>query len=297
MQPEEWFESHRWRIQPEQSRRLSRRVRESGIRIGVVFPACDVATTLGKHLLALRHGWPGGSSPWAEISVVDLGSQDATVEIARSQDARLLEGYGRIVPGETPQEGLALVRAVEQLGCEIVLVLPPGLRRIDWDQVSGLVLALMDDPQASVAIGYENDPSAMSRLAMRPLLAALDERLSLVIDPTCPVLAVRSACVRGVPVACSFGYEPALLLELLNRHEIQTIWQVPVGRLFWSTEERRFAESSAFRAILALLETESRHGKITRSEEYGHIFSTISEAGADLQLKAAVQIFDWKSPG
>lgn len=297
MQPEEWFEERSWNPIPEQAKALSEIVKERGIRLGVVLPCCDDASTLGKHLLALKHGWPGGSSPWCEISVVDLGSLDSTLEIARSQDARILQGEERIIPGELPLEGVALVRAIEQLGCEIVLVAPAGLRRIDWERFSGLVLSLLEHPQAVVAIGYESEPSSLSSLAIRPLLCVLEERLSLVIDPACPALAVRCAGIKQIQLAGTMGYEPALLHEVHQGFGLEGMVQVPIGKLFWSEGERRFQEDVSFRSILALLEAARRHQTHHNNGEFGHLFPTMKiSANGVISRKAALQLFPWLGP-
>jgi len=294
MQLEEWFEERRWKPVPEQAKVLSGIVKEQGIRLGVVLPCCDDAATLGKHLLALKHGWPGGTSPWCEISVVDLGSLDSSIEIARSQDARILQGPERIIPGELPLEGVALARAVEQLGCEIVLVAPAGLRRIDWEQFSGLVLSLLEHPQAVVAIGYEAEPSTLSSLAIRPLLCALEEDLSLLIDPACPALAVRCAGLKQISLAGTVGYEPALLLRVLKRFGLEGIAQAPIGKLFWAEGERRFEEGVSFRSILALLEASKHSNPNHETREFGHLFSTIEIAkDSSVVSRNSLQLFPW----
>lgn len=297
MQLEEWFENRCWKQVPEQAKRLSHVVKKTGIRLGVVLPCCDDAATLGKHLLALKHGWPGGASPWCEISVVDLGSLDSSIEIARSQDARILQGPERIIPGELPLEGIALARAVEQLGCEIVLVAPAGLRRIDWELFSGLVLSLLEHPQAVVSIGYESEPSPLSSLAIRPLLCALEEDLSLLIDPACPALAVRCAGVKQVALAGTTGYEPALLLNVQKTFGLEGIVQAPIGKLYWSEGERRFQEGVSFRSILALLEASKRNNASRDQREFGHLFSTIESAQSGLmRSKISLQAFSWLGP-
>jgi len=296
LQREEWLASHTHCTRPDQARELASRVQETQLRLGVVLPVRDDARSLGKHLLALRHGWPGGSSPWCEVAVVDLGSTDASIEIARSQDARLLGGAERFLPGDAPAEGLALRRAVDQLGCDIVMVVPAGLRRIDWDKASGLVLSLLEHDEAALAIGFQDAPPPSSRLSLRPLLSVLEPDLSLIVDPTCPLLAVRSAAVRTLPLALTLGYEPALLLEIWKGSGLDGLCQVPVGTLLWQDGSTRHEEQATFRSVLALMETAQRHEILGKEGPFGHLFATLSQESEGVRVHADLQLFHWSFP-
>jgi hypothetical protein len=296
LQREEWLATHTHRTRPAQARELAAKVRESHVRLGVVLSVRNDARSLGKHLLALSYGWPGGDSPWCEIAAVDLGSTDASVEIARSQDARLLGGPERFLPGDAPAEGLALRRATEQLGCDIVMTVPAGLRRIDWEQASGLVLSLIEHPAAVLAIGFQDVPPPSSSLALRPLLSALEPDLSLVVDPTCPLLAVRSAAVRELPLALTQGYEPALLLEAWKRHDLDGLCQAPVGTLLWQDGGVRHEEHATFRSMLALLEAAHRQEILDKATPFGHLFSTLSQEEDGVRVHAGLQLFRWSVP-
>jgi glucosyl-3-phosphoglycerate synthase len=294
-EPEDWLESNTRRPLPFQGAELSRRRQLGAMRLGVVLSARDDASTLGKHLLALRHGWPGGDCPWCEIAVVDLGSTDATADIARAQEARLLGGEP-VLPTEPPPEALALRRAVDQLGCEVVLMVPASLRRVDWDMVSGLVLSLLDHPEAVLAVGFEEEPHVFSRLSLRPLLAVLEPSLAYLADPACPIVAVRTEGVRDLPMALTSGYEPSLALEVHRRLGLSGICQAPVGTLLWNGSGRRFGEDVAFRSVLALLETARRHGLLSREQEFGHLFTSLSSPGEGMRLQTRLQLFRWSLP-
>jgi len=294
MLPEVWLKERSRPRLARQARQLVDRARQEELRLGVVMPAHNAAQTLGKHLLALRHGWPGDVCPWSEIAVVDLGSIDASLEIAQAQEARVLGGEWQFLPHEPPPEGLALQRGIEQLGCDVLLVVPAQLRKIDWDLASGLVLSLLDAPSAALALGYEGQPSPASRFALRPLLSVLQSDLAYLSDPCCPVLAVRVSAVRELPLALTVGYEAALALDVCARQGLEGLCQAPVGELLWNEGERNHEEMAAFRSILALMESAQRNGMLSKSGNFGQLFAHMTgmESG-ELHVRASLEHFRW----
>jgi len=295
--PEAWLKDRCRPSQIGQGRQLAVRAHTDELRLGVVMPTRNAAQTLGKHLLALRYGWPGGECPWNEIGVVDLGSSDATLEIARAQEARVLGGDWQFLSHESPPEGLALQRGIEQLGCDVLLVVPAQLRKIDWDLAAGLVLSLLDAPGAALAMGYERTPSPASRFALRPLLSVLQPDLAYLVDPCCPILAVRVSAVRELPIALTVGYEAALALEVYAHLGLEGLCQAPVGDLLWYEGERNHEEMAAFRSVLALTESAQRNGMVARDGNFGQLFThmTGTDSGV-LHVKSSLEHFRWHEP-
>lgn len=294
MTPESWLSNHSLLPDPAAARRL-REASESGTRLGVVLLAHDAATTIGRHLLLLRHGWPGGTAPWTEILVADLGSADSTLDIARTHGAEILAEPDR--PARTAAMGDGLAQALAKTESDILVVVPASLVRIEIEAVAALMAAMLDHPAARIAMGAESAQGCeISRYSLRPLLSALCPPLSVLSDPATPFLAIRPKDVKALPLARTNGYEAALAVDCWHLHGLESLLQVLTGPLYWSeAADPRQNSTHAFHAQLAALESLRRAGNLQVPGEFGHILPTPVEWTPEgPRLVSRLEVFDWK---
>ena len=292
MTPESWL----FRNSFISSRDALSRLRNPEARIGLCLLTRNAAFTLGRHLLLLRHGWPGGVAPWSEILVADLGSTDSTAEVAREHGAVFLEPAERLAATlEPPSDGDGLARALAATKSDILFVVPSDLIRLEVASIATMIRALLDDPAVHLCLGVsEVDGGPLSALGTRPLLAALHPELALVVDPTTPLLALRTAGIRDLPLALTAGYEAALVVDCRAAHGLASLAQVRIPRLEWEVEDPRLEPSRAFRTIVALLEALRRTGHFSTTRELGHLFPRPrdwTENGP--RLVSNLEVFPW----
>ena len=296
MTPESWLARHSLPVDPDSPRRV-REASESGSKLGVLLLARDAASTIGRHLLLLRHGWPGGAPPWSELLVADLGSTDATLEIARSHGAEILEQPPQTAKGGGTAHGDGLARALAVTESDLLVVVPANLVRIEIGAVAGLLSALVATPSARLAMGAESAQGCeISRYSLRPLLSALCPPLSVISDPATPFLALRPKETRSLPLARTDGYEAALAVDCWNKHGLESLVQVLTGPLYWSqAADPRQNSTHAFHAQLAALEALCRANRLQTPGELGHILPTPEEWGPEgPRLVSRLEVFDWK---
>lgn len=296
MTPENWLERHSLLPAFDSPRRLSKASSE-GVKMGVVLLAQNNAATIGRHLLLLQHGWPGGASPWKELLVADLGSSDSTIQIAQHHGAKVLEAAPNEIKNNSIAHGDGLVRAMEASESDVLLVAPASLVRLDLLAVAALVAAMLDHPACRIAWGSESaQGSSLSRISLRPLLAALCPALAVISDPASPVLAIRPRELKDLPIARTNGYEAALAIDCWNRFGLESLVQVLTGPLQWSGTDPRKEPTHSFRAILAALEALRRAGRIQAPGEFGHILPTPeawNEQGP--RVVSRLEVFPWKA--
>lgn len=294
--PETWLSRHTLLSRSDAPRRVSKEASE-GARMGVVLWARDNAATIGRHLLLLQHGWPGGKAPWTEVVVADLGSSDATAQIARDHGATVLR-----IADDTPRtqpaaEGDGLAQVLQWTNSDILLVASADLVRLDFVGMASLMAAMFDHPACRIATGSESPTGGpLSRLAIRPLLAATCPPLSVLSDPTSPLFAVRPDRVRDLPLARTDGFEAALLVDCWSRHGLESIVQVLVGDLEWAQRDPRQDPTFAFHCQLAVLEALRRAGRLQPNGEFGHILPTPEawdENGP--RVVSRLEVFPWKT--
>jgi hypothetical protein len=292
MTPEAWL----FRNSFLPSREAPARLQGSDVRLGLCLLARNAAATLGRHLLLLRHGWPGGTAPWSEILVADLGSTDATQEIAREHGAKVLEPADRLAATLDPSaDGDGLARALAVTESEILLVLPADLIRLDVAGIATMVRTLLDDPHLELCLGAsEINGGPLSALGSRPVLSALHPELAVVIDPTTPLLALRTGAIRELPLALTAGYESALVVDCCTRHGLDSLAQVRVEPLEWEIKDPRLEPGRAFRTMVALLESLRRAQRLSTTRELGHLLPRPMDWGEKgPRLVTGLEIFPW----
>lgn len=292
MTPESWL----FRNSFLPSREAPAALRTSEVRIGLCLLTRNAAFTLGRHLLLLRHGWPGGNAPWSEILVADLGSTDSTLDIAREHGAVVLEPAERLAATlEPPSAGDGLMRALAATKSDILLVVPADLIRLDVASVATMIRSMLDDPSIQLCMGAsEIDGGPLSALGTRPVLAALYPELAVVIDPTTPLLALRTSTIRDLPLARTSGYECALIVDCRAAHGLDSLAQVRVPPLEWEVADPRLEPGRAFKTLVALLEALRRTGHISTALELGHLLPRPKTWGDDgPRLVTGLEVFPW----
>ncbi len=297
MSAETWL-SHNSRLPTsDAARRISESARD-GSKLALLLLSHNNAQTIGRHLLLLQHGWPGGHAPWHEIMVADLGSSDATVEIARAHGAKILENPQHAIRTGMGAHGDGLGRALEVSDSDILAVAPASLVRVELDALASLLAVLLDQPSCRIALGAESaEGSVLSRYSLRPLLAALCQPLSLISDPASPLLALRTQEIKALPLARSNGYEAALVIDCWNHYGLESIVQVLTGPLHWSGPDPRADSTHAFHSQLAALEALHRAGRLQIPGQFGHILptpETWDENGP--RVVSRLEIFPWRIP-
>ena len=293
MTPEAWLFHNSFQPSPDAPAML----RNAKEKIGVCVLARNASNTIGRHLLLLQHGWPGGTAPWHELIVADLGSTDGTVEISREQAARISEPREKLVASiEPPADGDGLARALAMTESDILLVVPADLIRLDLPSAATLLARLVENPELALCLGAATaEGGPLSTLGTRPVLAALLPELALLSDPTTPLFALRTALIRDLPLAGTSGYECALVAACHLRLGLGSIGQVKVPSLEWNETDPRLDAGRAFRSVVALLETLREAKRITTDRELGHLLPRPREwSDASPRVLTTLEVFRWK---
>lgn len=297
MTPEAWLFRNSLLRSREAPARLAA---HSDLRIDLCLLARDSSATLQRHLLLLRHGWPGGKAPWKRIFVADLGSSDNTCQIAIDAGATLLEAENpRAAILEPPADGDGLQRVLDRSDADVLMVAPANALRLEMESLATMVLALVERPELALSQGASSaEGCELSYLGLRPLLAALCPPLSVMSDPASPLLALRPDKIRELPLARTGGFEAALLVECWARHGLASLSQTLTGSLQWHGGDPRGTPSQGFRSHLALLEALRRAQRISTPQELGHLLPIPQDWSTDgPRIVTQMEIFPWlRSP-
>jgi len=205
--------------------------------VSVCLPARECAATVGHivtELCALRE-----LGAIDEVVVVDAASADGTAEIAARagasvhQEAELMGSYGSVLG-----KGDAMWRALSVLDGELVCFLDADTEGFSAHFATGLIGALVCEPDASFVKGFYRRPLAggdvsdgegggrVTHLMARPALALFYPELSGVRQPLAGEVAARRELLTELPFATGYGVEIAMLIDVWRRVGLEGMAQV-----------------------------------------------------------------------
>ena len=195
-----------------------------GVRLSVVVPAFREAEVIGETLAALRAGLAGVAPGDAlEMIVVDDGSGDATVEVARAAGADRVIALGRNCgKGAAVRAGMLAASGDAVVFTDADLQYPP-------DRIVAVLAKLDGEVGAVIARRGRSGAAPLRRLgthivswgARALVLGSAAVGGELAADPQCGLKAFRRDVARDVFGRCrvdrfGFDVEVLLLLSLLE---------------------------------------------------------------------------------
>lgn len=211
-----------------------------GRRISVVLPALDEEATVGGVVAALR---PLLGGLIDELVVMDSGSRDGTVDVARAAGARVVRRTDVLSEFEPwPGKGEVLWRALAATSGDLIVFIDSDLVDLDSSFVPSLLgPLLLGDPAIQLVKGFYRRPlrlegaesgqggGRVTELLARPLLSALRPELAGVVQPLGGEYAATREFLESVPFAAGYGVEIGLLLDVHTRHGLDGLAQVNLG--------------------------------------------------------------------
>jgi glucosyl-3-phosphoglycerate synthase len=182
-------------------------------------------------MVALRY-------PDFEVIVIDDGSTDDTVRVARDAGATVVAERD-ILPEAGPGSGKGNVlwKAVAASRGDIICFLDADLRNFKGEYVERLCAPLLAEPdtmlvKAFYTRSFEGAPTGGGRvteLVARPLLSLLFPKLADVVQPLGGEYAARRSALEVVPFVEGWGVEIGLLIDVVERFGRDAVAQVDLG--------------------------------------------------------------------
>ncbi|MDR7304403.1 glucosyl-3-phosphoglycerate synthase [Haloactinomyces albus] len=242
---ERWFTTRSWQA-PRWS--VEELVRAKGDRaVSVVLPALNEQDTVAAVVAAiLPLADPSPGRPLVdEVVVVDSGSQDRTVEVARRAGARVVR-RDEVLPEFEPRpgKGEVLWRSLAATSGDLIVFVDSDLVDFEANFVLALLGPLLTDTEPVLVKGFYRRPlrldteedreretggGRVTELLARPVLSALRPELAGVVQPLGGEYAARREFLESVPFAPGYGVEIGLLLDAHEQHGLDGLAQVNLG--------------------------------------------------------------------
>ena len=212
-------------------------------RVSVVLPALNEAATVGRIVARIRRDLVDRAPLVDELVVVDSGSTDDTIEVARAAGAQVVRRED-VLPDlpVRPGKGEVLWRSLATTTGDVVVFVDSDLRDFSSAFVTGMLGPLLTDSTVQfVKATYDRalqtgeiELSAgggrVTELVARPLIALHWPELSGFVQPLSGEYAARRWLLESLPFPCGYGVEFGLLVDAYRSVGLDAMAQVDLTR-------------------------------------------------------------------
>jgi glucosyl-3-phosphoglycerate synthase len=213
--------------------------RKQGFTISLGLPALNEAETVGDIIRSVKTTLFDDIPLLDEIVLIDSGSTDDTVQIARDLGIPVVV-HQEVLPnhGAFSGKGEALWKSLYALKGDIVAWVDTDIKNFSPGFVYGLLGPLLREPEIQYVKGFYRRPirvdgnliseggGRVTELTIRPLFNLFYPDLSGMIQPLAGEYAGRRTALECVPFFTGYGVETGLLIDLFNEFGLRAIAQV-----------------------------------------------------------------------
>lgn len=245
---------------------LVRLKRSSGVTISLGLPALNEELTIGSIIEAIKTELMERRPLLDEMVLIDSGSSDRTVAIARSHGVPVYL-HQEILPqyGSIPGKGEALWKSLYVLKGDIIAWIDTDIRNIHPRFVYGLLGPLLQHPRVKYVKGFYRRPirighktlgtggGRVTELTARPMLNLFYPELSGIVQPLAGEYAGRREALERVPFFTGYGVETGLLIDFLEGFGLHSIGQADLRRRVHRNQSLVSLSKMAFTLIQVVL--------------------------------------------
>ncbi|MGB9634377.1 MAG: glucosyl-3-phosphoglycerate synthase, partial [Chloroflexaceae bacterium] len=212
---------------------------QQGVRISLGLPTLNEEQTIGEIIGQVQEHLIEKTPLLDEVVLIDSGSQDRTREIAAAHGIPVYI-HQEILPqyGAFYGKGEALWKSLYVLTGDIIAWCDTDIKNFHPRFVYGVIGPLLRERRLVYSKGFYRRPiqfgekvqasggGRVTELTARPLLNLFYPELSGMLQPLSGEYAGRRFALEAVPFFTGYGVETGLLIDLLERHGLNSLAQV-----------------------------------------------------------------------
>ena len=271
---DKWFAENTFSSQEfEELERLVSLKEARNVTISLGLPALNEEETVGQIIRMVKKNLVEKVPLLDEIVLIDSGSTDYTVEIARDcgipvyQHNEILPQYGSVLG-----KGEALWKSLHVLNGDLIAWIDTDIVNIHPRFVYGILGPLLRHETIQYVKGFYRRPlkvgetlqagsgGRVTELVARPLFNLFYPELSGIVQPLAGEYAGRRTALERMPFYVGYGVETGLLLNLVDQYGISGIAQVDLRQRIHHNQSLSALSRMAFAIIQVFIDhLEERH--------------------------------------
>lgn len=240
--------------------RLVAEKKKKNITISLCLPTLNEDKTIAKEIVIMKSELMTRYPLLDEIVVVDSGSTDRTLEIAREYGADVYEAAD-ILPqlGQFKGKGENLWKALFITRGDIIVYLDADIKNIHHRFVYALVAPLLLYDGIKYCKGFYDRPIATAKnimratgggrvteLVIRPLFSLFFPELTQIIQPLSGEYAGFRDVLEKIPFPIGYGIETSMILDIYERWGLDVMAQVDLEKRIHRNQDTKALGKMAF---------------------------------------------------
>ncbi|MDZ7794392.1 MAG: glucosyl-3-phosphoglycerate synthase [Spirochaetia bacterium] len=232
---------------------------KQGLSISLCIPTLNEEATIGKEIILFRSELMSRYPLLDEIAVIDSGSTDDTVEVARSFGADVYLADD-ILPDLDSKKGKGenLWKAIYQLKGDIIVYIDADIKNIHPRFAYGLIAPLIYRKEIQYVKAFYDRPLAFSQgirpsgggrvteILIRPLFSLFFPDLTGLIQPLSGEYAVRREVLEQIPFPIGYGVETSHIIDVYQKWGLTAFAQTDLDQRVHRNQDTRSLGKMAF---------------------------------------------------
>lgn len=216
---------------------------KQNLKISLCLPTLNEEKTVGKEIIIFRSELMERYPLIDEIAVIDSGSEDDTLKVAKSYGADTYLASD-ILPNLEPKRGKGenLWKAIYQLEGDIIVYVDADISNIHPRFVYGLVSPLIYREEVKYVKAFYDRPLALSgnvrtsgggrvtEILVRPLFSLFFPDLTGMIQPLSGEYAVRREVLEEIAFPIGYGVETSHLIDVYHKFGLEAFAQTDLDK-------------------------------------------------------------------
>lgn len=224
-------------------KKLVKAKEKNNLTISLCLPTLNEEKTIGKEVILFKSELMNRYPLIDEIAVIDSGSDDDTLKVAKTYGADTYLASD-ILPGLEPKRGKGenLWKAIYQLKGDIIVYVDADISNIHPRFVYGLVAPLIYREEVKYVKAFYDRPLAFSgnvrpsgggrvtEILVRPLFSLFFPELTAIIQPLSGEYAVRREVLEQIAFPIGYGVETSHLIDVHNQFGLEAFAQTDLDK-------------------------------------------------------------------
>jgi glucosyl-3-phosphoglycerate synthase len=234
---------------------------ERGLKISLCFPTLNEEKTIGKEVVLIKSELMDRYPLLDEIAVIDSGSTDKTLEVAKQFGAKTFTASEHLVEeGPMKGKGENLWKAIYLLEGDIIIYLDADISNIHPKFVYGILGPLLYNEDIKYVKAFYDRPLNFSKespkgkgqggrtteILIRPLFSQFFPELTGLIQPLSGEFAGYREVFEQIPFPIGYGVETSHLIDICQKFGLWSIAQTDLDQRVHNNQSTKGLGKMAF---------------------------------------------------